>query len=69
MIVLGQFRQHNLILGLTSSDSAVDVFLHILVLCVDIQVARILELLFNQIERTRCDHQVDCTRDGFEFSD
>jgi hypothetical protein len=46
MIVPGQLRQQNLILGLTSPDSAVNVFPYILVLCVDIQVARTLELLF-----------------------
>ena len=30
---------------------------------------RTLELLFDQIKRTRCDHQVDCARYGFQFID
>jgi hypothetical protein len=51
------------------SDSAFDIFPYVPVLCVDIHAARTRELLFNQVKRTRCNHQVDFARYGFEFSD
>ena len=31
-------------------------------------MAHTLELLFDQIKRTQCDHHQDCARDGFQLS-